>query len=367
MGADFHENLNQRRYTTYDVFPPVASLTSVFRLRFSLIFVDEIHGQRKPGSLQFNTARAVAALGPHRILVTATPVITEISDVSNIACIGWHPEFCTKAGQDKADATMRLIRSARRRQLQQARKHAQEHGGQKAADLLATMISSEKLGVANDSTTAIIAKAAIELGKALRNCVIRRTIESVDRDGKPIIDLPVETVVNVCLELLPHEEKIFQELLRRSDAVDGSGNVKTMTQKLAEVRVESRAGFVLTFICELQAFYLRGRLFTMHYLALDKAKLKTFPVSSLEYDDNQSTKCNGVLHILDHHQDRQAPPTNFLKGEWHNVDFNMSPQPATPRNPDLPQKFVIYMFFAQTVPMLERVSHEYARLKHRSH
>lgn len=76
-----------------------------------------------------------------------------------------------------------------------------------------------------------------------------------------------------------------------------------------------------------------------------------------EFKQDPSAKLDRGTHLIKNHlNDRQLPPQVYENGAWRNGEWDPPLEPGeTARNPALPQKIVIYVYFPRNNGILIRV------------
>lgn len=223
-----HELTNRNKsklgYFTYPT-PASRDLHTIFSEEFLLAIVDEAHQARKHTSKVYQALRDLAFRTKFPVIVTATPIIQSVMDAFNMGRLGRHKEFDGEGNNQLIVDICASIRSAQHKR----RQNQKGEGTARLARGLRNGLALQSAPGPLDTYQEALAKHGRDIGKRLGDCGIRRTIESVDNLGNPIIHLPRPNIRILAVPLYDverkwHMDRYAVERERRAGGVSAKRN-----------------------------------------------------------------------------------------------------------------------------------------------
>lgn len=185
-----------------------AGTASIYGGNYCIVIHDEIHALRRPNSAFYHCARLLSQHSDCNIGLSATPIITNLSDAWNVLRILGHPEFNGQVNDEALQEMNAAVSKARSK----AKKFANT-----ASSKLAEAVSTAELNISRDLHIVLV-QQGIKISERMAGCGIRRSIESLGHDGTPIINLPLPTFGNLILDPHPGELALLQEQFKLKGA-----------------------------------------------------------------------------------------------------------------------------------------------------
>ncbi|RDB30571.1 DNA repair and recombination protein RAD54 [Hypsizygus marmoreus] len=274
---------------------------TIFGREWLVAALDEAHNCR---NLTFKhlSARALREKTELMIGMTATPVTTRPEDLLNLGLVLGVNKCC----DDEADALRKTINTELRSANTADRKaRATEVDDEIVRGVLQGKTRPERWSNYKDAMISQIA----DFREAYDKVVIRRTGDSVDNMGKPIIGLPPFDDRALLLDLYPSEYEYLD--------------------KVAEELVDNSAAG--TKFAMGRTFYSRFRRVLTHPACDGTDRQWHDPQTQAEWKTDPSRKIDALVEILRHHlKEDGAPP---LKVDENNNIIPEEPVPPVPEEP----------------------------------
>ncbi|KAF4584742.1 hypothetical protein EYR38_001973 [Pleurotus pulmonarius] len=300
----------------------------IFGVQWCTAWIDEAHLFRGParglvGACQLHQCARVTHV------ITATPLFTKIQDIINMGRICNHDEFSLSKGQLLERQFNREIRAAKREMKDQEPDEGQSRG---VRLLYGEEVDDDDAGIAVRS--AQYGAVKVVQGKFMPN-LIRRTLMSVDLDGRPLnTKMPPITEHTLTFKLSDREMANLGLLVDEMESAESGVPA-----------IFSRESFFLPYRCGIGLFKGANEDWPVFDLA-GNSKLG-------HYDDLSSTKLDLIARIVLHllsHDDIEHPA--FVDGQV--VFPDPPPVPFGQRAPRK-RKILIYHEFSMMATTIATV------------
>ncbi|KAF5379543.1 hypothetical protein D9615_006663 [Tricholomella constricta] len=229
---------------------------SVYGQRWLVVAVDEAHVCRTVGPT-YTACMALNTVSESMIAMTATPVTTRLQDLWNIGRVLRLGMFVGAEADDEAREIQRLCAAAKR-QDRKAFKETHEN-----EDAMRSILTGQDTGEINTRHKQVVIDKMKGIRYGFDGVVIRRTGNSLDDQGKPIIGLAPFREFVLTLDLYPHEMEclrdIANDLVKNSSVGLQFGMGKRVAHRGAGVHGNGPGPCPLHAPCRVSSVYIAGQ------------------------------------------------------------------------------------------------------------
>ncbi|KAI0730232.1 P-loop containing nucleoside triphosphate hydrolase protein, partial [Fomitopsis betulina] len=195
--------------------------TTVFGLEWGIVISDEVQGMRTLNKF-YTACRMLRKRSDMIVGMSATPGITSPMDFVAIGCFLGVPAFNVIGADDSIVEMRRALASAQRKDT------AANKSDKKAAQRLTAMMSGKtgkgaSSSVMQSTFVSVVQGYMDDFREKFADIVIRRTVNSLDYEDKPISGLPQYHEQIIALALTDAEHETFKKVVDALAEQAGSG------------------------------------------------------------------------------------------------------------------------------------------------